>query len=68
MLTFCLLLWGTFSIIADISINNGTLLINLLYSSSGDVSTQSSNRNGSAANRCGLSSKNFSGKGKLHGI
>ena len=66
MLTFCALLELTFSFIAVNSINNGTLLISLLYSSIGDVSTQSNNRNGSAANMHGLSSKNFSGKGKLY--
>ena len=66
MLTFCALLELTFPIIAVNSINNGTWLISLLYSSIGDASTQSNNRNGSTANRCGLSSKNFSGKGKLY--
>ena len=68
MLTFCPLLMLTFSVIAVISINNGTLLMSLLYSSNGDVSTQSSSKNGSEANKCRLSSKNFSGKGKLHKI
>ena len=68
MLTFCPFLMFTFSIIAVNSINNGTLLISLLYSSIGDASTQSNNRNGSAVNRHGLSSKNFSGKGKLYKI
>ena len=67
MLTLRALLELTFSIIAVTSINNGTQLISLLYSSIGDVTTQSSNRNGSTANRHGLSSKNFSGKGKLYG-
>ena len=66
MLTFCALLELTFPIIAVNSINNGTWLISLLYSSIGDASTQSNNRNGSTVNRCGLSSKNFSGKGKLY--
>ena len=66
MVTFCALLMLTFSIIAVNSINNGTWLISLLYSSIGDASTQSNNRNGSTANRYELSSKNFSGKGKLY--
>ena len=66
ILTLFALLESTLSIIAVININNGTLLISLPYSFIGDASTQSNNRKGSAANRNGLSSKNFSGKGKLH--
>ena len=39
--------------------------MSLSYSLSGDARTQSNSRNGSATNKCRLSSKNFSGKGKL---